>query len=289
MDVVRTGPTVTTVTMDASGPGWEQWFLLRSDAHHDNLHCDQALEKEHLKEAVAKRAGIIDCGDLFCAMQGKWDKRADPDQMRPELYGKDYLDRLAKYNADFYAPYAKNFVQISPGNHETSILHHHQVDLTAGLAGRLSAAAGHGVIAGTYSGWVRFQFTRGRKSMRKMLRYTHGYGGGGPVTRDVIQSARQAVYIEGADIFASGHTHDAWDMPIMRERIDHLGRARLEEMIFLKLGGYKDEYSPGEGWAVGKGMPPKPKGAYWVKFSHDRRVTNGRSEEGIRIDTMRAK
>lgn len=285
----RTAPTVLTVTMDIRGEDWERWFLLRSDAHHDNLHCDQELEKRHLDEAVKRNAGILDFGDLFCAMQGKWDKRADPDAMREGLYGKDYLDKLVNYNAQFYEPYAKNWLLLSKGNHETSILRHHQTDLTERLAAHLSRSAGRQVFSGAYAGWVRFQFQRGRKSLRKILRYTHGYGGGGPVTRDVIQTARQAVYIGGADIFVSGHTHDAFELPIMRESLDHLGRPRVEEMLFVKTPGYKDEYSIGDGWAVEKGMNPKPKGAAWLRFSVQRATKGEKQEEKIIVETMRAK
>ncbi len=54
---------------------WEQWVLLRSDVHHDNPKCNQDLERKHLDEAIEYDAPIIDNGDLFCAMQGKWDKR----------------------------------------------------------------------------------------------------------------------------------------------------------------------------------------------------------------------
>ena len=58
---------------------WEQWFLLSSDRHHDNPKTRQDLEQEHLKEAKERNAGVIDIGDLFCAMQGKYDRRASKD------------------------------------------------------------------------------------------------------------------------------------------------------------------------------------------------------------------
>lgn len=289
VSVERTAPTVVTVTMEPTSQGWEQLFLFRSDAHHDNLHCDHAMEKRHLDMALERGAGILDFGDLFCAMQGKWDKRSDQDQMRPELTGNKYLDRLVDYNSKFYAPYAKNWILLSPGNHESSIVRHHQTDLTERLRERMTASGAQHVEVGSYAGWVRFQFKRGRHSIRKVLRYTHGYGGGGPVTRDVIQSARQAVYLGGADLVVSGHTHDAWEMPIMRERLDHLGQTKLEEMIFLKIPGYKDEFSSGQGWAVEKGMPPKPKGAFWVRFIWKQHRVNKVVREVIEVEVTRAK
>ena len=41
---------------------WEQWVLLRSDAHHDNPKCNQDLERVHLQEALSYDAPIIEIG-----------------------------------------------------------------------------------------------------------------------------------------------------------------------------------------------------------------------------------
>lgn len=258
--------------MDISSPDWEQWFLLRSDAHHDNLLANHKLERQHLDEAIERGAGILDFGDLCCAMNGKWDKRADPRQFREELRS-NYLDSLVRYNADFYLPYANSWLMIAPGNHESSVRKRHETDLTERIAERFRAA-GSPVQTMPYAGWVRFMFARGAQRESVRLRYTHGYGGGGPVTRDIIQTSRQAVYLD-ADIVVSGHTHDQFEVPIMRERLNQAGIPELEEMTFLKLGGYKDEFSAGEGWAVEKGLPPKPQGAYWLRFYRERRSGGG--------------
>lgn len=281
----RTGPTVLTVRLNVDSTPWEQWFLLRSDAHHDNLQSNHKLERAHLDEAIARNAGILDFGDLSCAMGGKWDRRADPRQFREELR-INYLDSLVRYNAGFYEPYASNWLMMSPGNHEMGIRKHHETDLVERIAERLRAA-GAPVESMPYAGWVRFMFTRGTQRESVRLRYTHGYGGGGPVTRDVIQSARQAVYLD-ADIVVSGHTHDQWEMPIMRERLNQAGNPELEEMTFIKCGGYKDEFSAGDGWAVEKGLPPKPQGAYWLRFYRDTRDPKLGKGSKIRWQTIRA-
>jgi len=262
----RSDKTVTTIDIEASGQNWEQWFLLRSDAHHDNLHCQQNVEKRHLDDAKKRNAGILDFGDLFCAMQGKWDKRADPQQLRPELQTGQYLDELVRYNAAFYEEYAPWWLLMSLGNHETSMLRKHETNLTERLVERLNATTGASIQVGPYAGWVRFCFRRATQRTSRNLRFTHGYGGGGPVTRGVIQTNREAVYLGNADIVVSGHTHDQWEVPIVREVMLDSGRVERRTMLFLRLGGYKDEFSGGEGWAVERGHPPKPIGAYWIRF-----------------------
>lgn len=258
-------PTVVTLRFTDIAAGWEQWFLLSGDRHHDNLHSDHKLEKRHLEEVKVRGALILDIGDLACAMQGKWDPRKSMAQCPPELKVDNYLDTLTEYNASFYLPYAKHFAMLSPGNHEDSILNRHQVDLTAQLAARLTAA-GSPVQVGTYRGWVRFLFTANKTQRHSAnLHYTHGYGGGGPVTKDVIQAARQLAYLADADIILSSHTHDTWHVPVARECLSNNGHPVLKTVDALKLGTYKQEFT-GTGWVASKGLSPKVLGAYWLRF-----------------------
>lgn len=264
--VSQNDPRVTTVRMEGIAQGWSQWFLLRSDAHHDNLHANHVLEKRHLDQALEREAGILDFGDLHCAMQGKHDKRSDQNQLRPELRGSDYYDLLTSYNSSFLLPYAKQWVHCSPGNHETAVVEHCGTDLTVRLARELRQA-GSPVKVGSYQGWIRFSFVWNKTKRKTVnLHYTHGYGSGGPVTKDLIQANRQLVFLGDVDILVSGHTHDSWEMTQARETLDHNGIPQIHHVTCLKLGTYKDEFSPGRGWSVGKGHGPKPLGAYFLRF-----------------------
>lgn len=280
--VEATSRNVTTVRMDFTA-GSEAWFLLRSDAHHDNQHCNHKLERKHLDMAKERGAGIIDAGDYFCSMQGKWDRRADQTQMREELRGNNYLDQLVKYNADFLEPYAENFVVFGWGNHEASIEKHHQTNLTERMAERLRVKTGAPCIVGGYGGWVRFLFTQsGKAKDSKLLHYFHGAGGGGPVTRGVIQTNRMAVFNPDADFILSGHTHDEWIVPIQRSRLSMMGVPYLDEQLHIRVSGYKEEYQDGYGgYHVEGGRPPKPNGAAWLRFSYH--------HEGIVSEVTRAK
>lgn len=239
-------------------------LLLLSDLHWDNPHCDRALLKKHLDTALERKATIMIFGDLFCAMQGKYDPRGSKASIRKEHNVPNYLDALVDTAIDWFKPYAQNIALITPGNHETSILRRLETDLTERLANGL------GVARGDYSGWVLMNFYRNKVAVQKILSYHHGYGGGGPVTKDVIQASRKAVYLPDADIVVSGHTHDRWIFPIQRVRISRYGKQTLEEQLHLKLGTYKDEYTAGNGWAIERGMPPKATGGMWLKCSMSR-------------------
>lgn len=236
--------------------------LFVSDLHIDNPHCNRKLLAAHFNEAQRKGAKIFMFGDVFCAMQGKYDPRGNKSSIRPEHNVSNYLDTLVETTYEFLKPWKDDIVFCSPGNHETSILKRHETNLTERLCQLL------GCHTSTYAGWIliKMEYTEGH-GYTIPVAYHHGYGGGGPVTKDIIQASRKAVYLPDARIVVSGHTHDRWIFPIYRERINpSSGKLKQDEQLHLKLGSYKDEYSGGEGWAIERGMPPKAMGGVWVDF-----------------------
>ena len=278
-------PNVVSVYLDCKKKR-EHWFLLRSDAHHDNPHCNQELEKKHLDEALEREAGIIDAGDLFCAMQGKYDKRSNKADIRPEHQNGEYLDSLVSTAAEFYEPYAKNIIALGYGNHETSILGRHETNLTERLAQALRTKTGAMVPVTGYTGWVRFNLNDGNNRRNsRTLWHMHGYGGGGPVTQDTIQAQRQNAYIDGADIMLSGHVHQRWLQENTKLYIDPLGEVKHRSSWYVKASTYKEEYGSGVGgWHVGTGKPPKPLGAWWLKLTLDRYKTKGKNHLTTHIE-----
>lgn len=263
-----TSPNVLTVHFPDVRAGWEQWVLLRSDAHHDNAWCDQAFERAHLEQAKERSALVLDFGDLFDAMQGPGDKRASKEQMRNEHNRTAYFDTLVETAAEFYAPYANRIGLIARGNHETAVAKHYATDLTDRLTDRLRTRNGGITQSGGYGGWVRFMFTKhSTVQEQRRLKYFHGTGGGGPVTRGVISTNRQAVYLPDADIVVNGHTHDSYHLPIARERLTMAGIVVHDLQHHVRCTTYKDEYRDGAGgWHIERGGPPKPIGAVWMRM-----------------------
>ncbi len=256
-----------TIREDAPS-GWEQYVLLMSDNHHDSPLCDRKLEEKHLKEAQAKGAWILQAGDLFDAMQGRKDPRSSYDNLDPALKGDDYLDRLVRFNGEFLAPYADNILMIGRGNHETSALKHYGVDLTSNLVYRMRSEYKSQVVAGGYGGWVRFLFTMDKTKRASLnLKYFHGAGGGAPVTRGIIATNRQAVYLPDADIVWNGHNHEGYVTMIQRERISNAGKQYQDVQWHVRTPGYLNSYRDGSGgWAVEQGMAPTPLGCVWLRL-----------------------
>ena len=148
------GRNVHELRFNFKGKGDHAYILLRSDAHHDNPHSLNDLEKEHLELAKERNAPVIDNGDAFCAMQGKWDPRSNKEALKPEHQVDDYLDALVSTYADFLKPYGPQLAILGTGNHETSVLSRRETNLTERLAERLRVTAGFKGFTGSYTSWV---------------------------------------------------------------------------------------------------------------------------------------
>lgn len=259
---------IHVITIDMKGVGDEQRVLLQSDVHWDNPKCNQDLFMGHLEQARTHDAPVLDIGDFHCAMQGKWDKRANKDDLRPEHQRADYLDSLVTTAAETLKPYRDLLTVRGDGNHETGVLKRHETSLTERLVERIRAYGDSPIVKGGYSGYVVFVVQIGPERRPFKMHYHHGHGGGGPVTRGVIQSNRHAVYLADADIVFTGHTHDWWLVPIARVRLNQDNTKVVHgNQYHLSTPGYKDEYADGYGgWHIERGGPPKPIGAAWLTF-----------------------
>ena len=177
--------------------GFEQWFLLSSDHHFDNPKADRALIFKHLKEAKERDARVFMFGDFFCLMQGKADRRGNKADILPQHNNAQYIDAVINEGVDLLGEYAENIALITPGNHETAMIKFHETNPTERLVQGINSKFNpdEKVYMGGYSGFVRFMFAQpnnigGRLS--KKLFYRHGHGGGGPVTKGIIQSQRRS-------------------------------------------------------------------------------------------------
>ena len=290
---------------------WEQWVLLSSDRHHDNPHSNWDLEIEHLEQAKERMAPILDFGDLFCAMQGRYDKRSNKSAVRPEHQNDQYLDSLVDTAAEFYEPYAPFWAMMAAGNHEGSILKNHETNLNERLIAILNNKTKSKIQYGHMQGFVRIRFfetssgvgkrRRAKKGAKRTvtkkastarkpnprqtitLAYHHGWGGGGLMSFDTLNVRRRAGVLPDADVVVSGHTHDAWHLPIPRMRLTQGGTIIKDLQHHIKIPSYKDSFADGaHGWEVSKGMAPKPLGCVWLRFYWDTKAELVKLE--VRVD-----
>ena len=255
------------ITFNDIRAGWEQWILLSSDRHLDSPDSDRVLQRKHLEQARERGAFVLDFGDLFDVMGGRNDRRRTRGGILPQHQQDAYYTAVLDEAVEWLTPYADLFAMIGTGNHESAVLKHGEVDLTRHLVRLLNAEAGANIHAGDYAGWVSLRFNHTGKAGigRHVIRYTHGSGGSSPVTRGVIQTNRRAVYLPDAHTVVSGHLHEAWLVPITRERVTERGRVYFDEQTHVQIPSYKRS-SLRSGFAAERGFAPTPLGAWWLRF-----------------------
>lgn len=241
-----------------------QRLALMSDVHFDNPKCDRAKLRADLEEIERQDMRILLNGDLFCAMEGRNDPRRSrnilPAHNRPA-----YFDALVDDAAAFWQPYAHRIDLIGYGNHETSVLKNNGTDLLA----RFAAAVGRSQTLGGYGGWmrVRLRYSAGNRAKTYRIKYFHGSGGGGPVTKGLIAHQRMMAQVHGADCIWMGHVHESYVVSWPCERITERGTVHLAEVLHVRSATYKEEYGDGsKGWHVERGAPPKPLGCHVLEL-----------------------
>lgn len=250
---------------------WEQWILLRSDAHTDNTKCDRALEEKHLREAVERGAIICDLGDCLDLMCGVSDRRQSKAMLRSSHAAAAYFDAVINETAERYAPYAQNWAFLGVGNHESAWLKHHETCPTTNLVRAIKSINPRSQIgAGGYGGWFKLRVGVNNCKLTWTMRYHHGSGGGAPMSMGVLDSRRMMSWLEGVDCIAVGHNHHSNIVGVAREYLETRNgvyEIRNRHCDFIRCGTYKQDWGDGSGgWIVEKGPGPTSLRAKWVRL-----------------------
>lgn len=211
---------------------------------------------------------IIDLGDLFCVMQGKYDPRKALGNIREEHNVPNYLDAVVETATDWFAPYAENFAVIGRGNHELSQVDRHGIDLISNFC-RGMKQGGSSVCEAGIGGYITLRFKiREKKWCTKRIWFHHGTDiGNAPVTKGTTGAMRRAAIYPDADIILSGHIHEQWAMPIERYRINQGNSTFTDKAWVIQVPTYKQEFDPeGSSWHCQQGRTPKPLGAWILRF-----------------------
>jgi len=251
------------VTMIKSDGGIS--LLQTSDIHIDSVYCYREQLFEDLQYAVDNDIYVLMIGDIFDAMNGRFDPRRNMEDVRPEYRTERYYDAIVEDAVVKLKPYASNILMISYGNHETSVLKNASTDIIARLAKGLSTTK-HKIHIGGYGGIILFQDS-GKYVPTK---YFHGSGGEAPVTRGAIQTNRQAVFLPDFQVIMNGHSHHNYVIPITRERVTSEGQQYFDFQWHLRSPGYVMSYGDGsKGWEVTRGGVPKPIGCVRIDIAGD--------------------
>lgn len=238
-------------------------FLLTSDWHYDNPHCERNSIYKHLDELGPDGHAFI-FGDLYCLMEGKGDPRGSKNIL-PAHLGPNYVQKVVEESVMSLLPYKDRIRMVSYGNHETKVMKYKEIDVIQMFCTLFNASGGN-VFRGGYGGIVHIssQHQAGGSSKSVTIGYHHGKWGG-VQTKGVLGVGRYSAVFPDCDIIVSGHTHDHWLMELPRYRYSQSSDSMyVDTQLHLKTGTYKQEFS-GEmtGWAVETIVMPKNVGRGW--------------------------
>jgi len=256
-------------------------LAMLSDIHYDNPHCDRDTLKSHLDYCLKENIPIMINGDFFCFMQGKYDPRRSKADIRPEHNKVNYIDAVIEDAVNYFKPYAKLLTVIGYGNHETAIIKNLETDPLQRFVDLLNHTCGTQVYTGGYGGWLVLKLKSNGGTANINVKYYHGSGGGGLVTKGAINLTRALEMVEGMDVFTMGHIHENSARNDVREGVDFHSmkgyRVSQKNIHLMLTGTYKDEYEDGfGGYHIEKGRPVKPIGGRILTvYSHRKRTQKG--------------
>jgi hypothetical protein len=278
--MIRHGKNVHELSLEGS----EVRIAMLSDLHWDNPHADRDLIKRHLDYCLEENIPVIINGDLFCLMQGRGDNRRSKSDIRPEHNNAMYLDSIVNTAVEWFMPYANIIKLVGYGNHETAIIKWQETDILQRFVDNINFRANSNMQLGGYGGWVvvRQQASKSNTtSFSTKIKYFHGSGGGGVVTKGAINLTRALELYEGFDVFSMGHIHENSSRNDVRDTLEKhsaSGYTLKQKQIHLMLTGtYKEEYGDGsKGWHVERGAPIKPLGGRILTIKCVRETTGER-------------
>jgi hypothetical protein len=266
-----------------------------SDIHWDNPKCDWNLLKHDLDYCLKNDIPIMFNGDTFCLMQGAYDPRKMKGDIRPEHNNARYFDSIIETAVDFFLPYANLMTVVGYGNHETSIIKRQETDVIQRFVTLLNYKAGSNVMTGGYGGWLivnQLVKASSNATQATKIKYFHGSGGGGLVTKGALNLTRAMEMYEGYDVFTMGHIHENSARNDVRDSINfhpskgyYFNHKQIHSMI---TGTYKEEYINGlYGWHVERGAPMKPVGGRLLTIECGRDRSDNKDILVRNIDSMK--
>jgi hypothetical protein len=260
--------------------GTKTRIAMLSDIHWDNPKCDRQLLKKDLDYCVKESIPIMINGDMFCLMQGRGDNRRNKSDIRPEHNNANYLDSIVETAVEWWSPYAHLLTVIGYGNHETSIIKFQETNILKRFVKLLNLKNNTNVKTGGYGGWLIINsLLRPKPNNRPdrrvcKIKYFHGSGGGGVVTKGALNLTRALEMYEDFDVFTMGHIHENAARNDVRDVVLLGGTSyrHVQKQLHLMLTGtYKEEYGAGsKGWHVERGAPVKPTGGRILEITYKR-------------------
>ena len=91
---------------------------------------------------------------------------------------------------------------------KTAIIKWQETDILQRFVDLLNLKCHSNVQVGGYGGWVIIKMNNHSRIATTKIKYFHGSGGGGVVTKGALNLTRALELYEGCDVYTMGHIHE---------------------------------------------------------------------------------
>jgi UDP-2,3-diacylglucosamine pyrophosphatase LpxH len=256
------------------------------DIHLDSPGHDRRLFIEEMSEALVQNADIVILGDIFDLIQHGDHKRFTPSSNK---YGATdtAMNSAIEEAVELLTPFAKNIKVMLCGNHESSAIKYHNIDMAAMLIWELNKLDGVDIQYMGMQGYIRFKYKHVKVPDKKSATYDvkthHGVGGSAEITKGTITLNRFMAAYE-ADLHVMGHTHTKVVLPDERRAyVTRYGNIATKSVKGFIVGAYVHPVTQQKALISGR---PNP---YSIDFGDTRRTLQSTggimiSQQVMRID-----
>jgi hypothetical protein len=182
-----------------------------SDLHKDSEFSMWKHVKKYLDDNP--NAYIVIGGDSIDVMQFVNDKRGSKTATLEKFNSSDYANKVIEDSRkDIILPYKDRIISWNRGNHDNSIVKHHNIDL-------LALICGVDVPIHEYTGYIILNTPVGlrNKRTRLVIHFCHSPFSMGTRSKGSLGIDISKATYPSADIWITEHTHDGFIHPVRHE------------------------------------------------------------------------
>ena len=216
--IIRHSPEILEFTTD------KKQFTIYwiSDLHYDSKHSTWNKVKQVLDEDP--NSYIIIGGDSLDVMQFVNDKRGTKSSTKPEHSYTDYANKIIEdIRKEVVIPYKNRIISWNRGNHDNSIICHHNIDL-------LQLICGVDIPIHEYSGYILLNVVDQNKCGRtNLIHFSHSPYSGGARSKGSLSIDIAKAEHPDADIWITEHIHNGFIHPVRHEKFSPSSKTLTHE------------------------------------------------------------
>lgn len=212
-----------------------------ADFHLDSLSTDRKAIQSLFDKYPS--AYIIIGGDFSDVMQQAFDKRATKGKDR---YNEpNYLNSIVDDLVSFFEPYAKRILGFNQGNHESSQIKYHGIDIQQMLVYQLNYKCGTNIQINDFAGYYALKMNiYPTRPIRYNIFFQHKPISGGSRSKGMLSADIISGRNPDADMYISEHIHTTFAHPFVVEKLNPMSDTiTYYEKWYVQMPTMKSEHA----------------------------------------------